>query len=109
MKPIIYLMSALMLIATAEANGNGNNKRNKEAAKKAEKEKKDAKDARDKKRNAIKDFLDKKDSNHDGSLSLDEFLVGESDTVAAAKKFTDANKNGDRYLSKAEISGMLGL
>ena len=113
MKFFIYLMSALMLVATAEARGNGgkngNNKKVQEQAKQKEKEKKDAKDARDKKRNAIQKVLAAKDGNNDGSLTLDEYLSDEADKEAATKAFNEANKNGDRYLTKSEISDMLGL
>ena len=71
--------------------------------------KKQEMEARDKKRKAVEDYLKEKDTNHDGSLSLDEYLVGEGDAASATKKFDEANKNHDRYLSKAEISDMLGL
>ena len=107
MKLFVYLMSALMMIATAEAKKN--NKQGNERAKQEEAKKKKDKEERDKKREAIDDYLKDRDGNHDGSLSLDEFLVGEGDVAAATKKFDEANKNHDRYLSKGEISDMLGL
>jgi hypothetical protein len=53
--------------------------------------------------------MDEKDTNHDGSLSRDEYLAGEADPAAASKKFDKFNKNGDRALSKSEIAAMLGL
>lgn len=109
MKPAIYLLSALMLIATAEAKKNGGNRGNNEKAKQEQKEKQEKKDARDKKREAVDKVLDAKDGNNDGSLTLDEYLTGESDVEAATKDFNDSNKNGDRYLTKAEIADMLGL
>jgi hypothetical protein len=113
MKPLIYLMSLMMLVTSVEAGkaraNRGNAKKVREVAKQREKEKKQQKEARDKKREAIEKVLNKKDGNNDGSLTLDEFLTGESDAKAATNRFNNANKNGDRYLSKAEISDMLGL
>ena len=66
-------------------------------------------EARKKDREAIKTFLSTKDKNKDGSLSRDEFLSDEADKEAAGARFDGANKNGDRALSKSEISDMLGL
>lgn len=66
-------------------------------------------EAKKKDREAIKDFLETKDKNKDGSLTKDEFISDEDDKEAAGKKFDEANKNGDRALSKSEISDMLGL
>ena len=77
------------------------NEENNEKAKQAEAEKKKKKDERDAKRDGVKKFLDPKDKNNDGSLSLDEFLIGETDVAQATTKFNEANKNGDRFLTKA--------
>ena len=110
MKPIVYFLSALMLVATAEAKKKGGGKRgNNERAKQEQKEKEEKKKAREKERDAIEEFLKGKDKNNDKSLSLDEFLTGESDVEGATVRFNDANKNGDRYLTKMEISAMLGF
>ena len=49
------------------------------------------------------------DANKDGTLSIDEYLTGETDKESAMKKFQEHNKNGDRQLTKAEIADMLGL
>lgn len=107
MKPFVYLMAALLMIATAEAK-KGNNQAQKKAQQEEAKKKKERAERSDK-RDKIDDYLKDRDGNNDGSLSLDEFLVGEGDVAAATKKFNDANKNHDRYLSKGEISDMLGL
>ncbi len=107
MKPFVYLLAALALISTAEAKKG--NKGNNEKAKQEEAKKKKEKEERDRKRDAVKEFLDKKDGNNDGSLTLDEYLVGESSAEEATKRFNEYNKNGDRYLSKKEIEELLGL
>ena len=73
----------------------------------AEREKKRAESA--KKRKSINDFMDPLDKNNDGSLTLDEFLEGETDKEAGKKKFDRYNKNGDRSLTKGEIEAMLDL
>jgi hypothetical protein len=107
MKYLAYLMTALMLVASAEAKKKKNNDSGQ--AKKAQQEKEKARKEREAKSKAIKEFLDDKDKNHDGSVTLDEYLAGETDTAAATKKFEEFNKNHDRYLSKSEIADMLGL
>ncbi len=114
-KPLVCLMSALLLVATAGAeNARKTDSKPKDETQQQErqrkdKEKKDKKDAKEKKRTGVKEILDAKDKNNDGSLSLDEFLTGETDTAAATEKFNAANKNGDRFLSKGEIADMLDL
>jgi hypothetical protein len=107
MKTLIVLMSALMLCATAEAAKKNGNKA--KQAKQAEIQKQKERKEREDKRNAVKEFLEQKDTNSDGSLTRDEFIAGESDAEAAGKKFDQFNKNKDRYLTKSEISDMLGL
>ncbi len=57
----------------------------------------------------MNEVLKAKDKNKDGSLTLDEYLTGESDIEAAKKNFDQFNKNKDRSLSKAEIADSLGL
>jgi Ca2+-binding EF-hand superfamily protein len=75
--------------------------------KKEEREKKRAESA--KKRQAMEDYMTPLDKNKDGSLTFDEFIAGESDKEAGKTKFDRYNKNGDRYLTRAEIEEMLSL
>ncbi len=107
MKPLVFLLAACSLVATVEAKQN--NKGGNKAAEAAKAKQKAEQEARDKKRLAVKAVLDAKDTNQDGSLTRDEYLVGEADADAAGKKFDQYNKNHDRYLSKDEIEAMLGL
>jgi len=97
MKTPTLLLAALMLAIPCHA-----------AEKKQDADDK-IREARAKDREAIKSFLEPKDKNKDGSLTLDEFISDEEDKGAARKRFEEANKNGDRMLSKSEISEMLGL
>ncbi len=108
MKPIVYMLTALMLIATAEAKKKGGNKQQSEKNKQAELEKKMKKEERDKQRKEVEEVLEAKDSNNDGSLTRDEYLTGEADVKAASERFDEYNKNRDRYLSKGEIANSLG-
>jgi hypothetical protein len=101
MKRLILLLAALMLVIPAEAVT-----QRKDPKKEAREEEKAQ---RTKDRETIKDFLEPKDTNKDGSLSRDEFLADEKDKEAAGKKFDDANKNHDSSLTKSEISDMLGV
>ncbi len=101
MKKLILLLAALMLAVPAEAA------EKKKDPKKEAREKE--RDLREKEREAVKDFLEPKDKNKDGSLSRDEYLSDENDKEAAGKKYDEADKNRDRSLSKSEISEMLGL
>lgn len=104
---LVAVLGLVLSIAAADAKG-GNNKGN-EKAKQKEKEKQEEKAARDKKREAVDEVLKAKDKNNDGSLTMDEYLTGESDAEAAKKNFDKFNKNKDRSLSKAEIADSLGL
>lgn len=89
MKPLVYLLSALMMISVAAGDdGNKEKDRQERAAK----------------REAITKVLDAKDKNKDGSLTKDEYIAGEADAEAASKRFDQFNKNGDRALSKGEIA-----
>ena len=107
MKPIKILgllaLSVCLLSPPVEAAGKGD-------AGKKKKEERDKKRAENtKKREAINAYMDPLDINKDGSLGIDEFMEGESDKEAGKTKFERHNKNGDRYLSRAEIEEMLGL
>jgi hypothetical protein len=110
MKATIVAMMLAVFILPAEAAKRGGiprgpTKRDKAEEKREQKER----EARERKHEAVKKLLEERDGNHDGSLSKDEFLSRESDKEAGGKKFDDANKNGDRLLSKSEIEGLLGL
>ncbi len=107
MKFLVCLMTALMMVTTAsniEAAPKGNAAKEKKEAER--KKKREEREARNK---AIKDYMEGKDANKDGTLSIDEYLTGETDKEAAMKKFQEHNKNGDRALTKAEIADLLGL
>ncbi|MCW1926226.1 hypothetical protein OKA05_26955 [Luteolibacter arcticus] len=103
--PIVLIIASLVVSVDAKPNRAAQRKRDKAEEKREAQERK----AREVKRDAIQGYLDKKDKNHDGSLSRDEFLTGEADQKAAGKKFDTYNKNGDRALSKSEIETLLGL
>ncbi len=109
MKLFVYPIAALMMIATAEAKKGGGKGGMSEKQKQEEQEKKERDEARDAKRDGVNEVLDEKDGNNDGSLTLEEFLTGESDVERATATFNEYNKNGDRYLTKMEIATMLGL
>ena len=64
---------------------------------------------REQRHDAVQKLIDKKDSNHDGSLSKDEYLSKEPDQKAAGKKFGECNKNGDLLLQRSEIEALLGF
>lgn len=107
MKPTICLIAALVLISPLDAKqkkkGGGMSPEQKQEQ--AEKQKEKAQDQ--KTRQEAKAILDVKDKNNDGSLTLDEYLTGESDAAAATAKFTKINVNGDRYVSKGELEKSL--
>ncbi len=98
---LILLLSALMLVVPAEAVVL------KKDPRKEAREKERA--IKEKDREAIKDFLESKDKNKDGSVRRDEYLADANDKEAAGKEFDEANKDRDSSLSKSEISEMLGL
>ena len=105
--PSLLALLALCLVIPAEAA-----KKDGGAAKAAQERKKEKlaeRAERTEKREAVEAVLDVKDKNGDGSLTLDEFLIGETDVEAANARFDEFNKNGDRYLSKKEIEATLGL
>ena len=51
-------------------------------------------------RNAL---FDRRDQNHDGRLSLDEFLAGQPDPAEAPKRFPSFDTNKDGFLSREEF------
>lgn len=102
---IALFLAALVLPAEAKKKGGGNAQRDKQEEQQEKKEKAE----RERKREALSEYLEKKDKNNGGSVTRDEHLEGESDKNAAGKKFDEANKNGDRTLTKSEIADMLGL
>jgi hypothetical protein len=106
MKPFLVCLFALSLISTVEAKkkGGGNGQ-----AQKEQQEKQKEKAEREKRRDAVKDVMDAKDKNNDGSLSKEEYLAGEADVDAATATFDQFNKNKDRFLSKSELAASLGL
>lgn len=107
MKPIkiigLLALSLCLMSPPVEAAGKG------AAAKKKKAERERKREENAKKRQAIEDYMTPLDKNKDGSLTFDEFIVGESDKEAGKTKFERYNKNGDRYLTRAEIEEMLSL
>lgn len=108
MKTLSLILMIASLAASADA-APGRNAARVKSDKAADKREQKEREAREKKRETIQKFMDSKDRNHDGSLSLEEFQIGEADKAAAEKKFNQYNKNGDRLLSKSEIETLLGL
>jgi hypothetical protein len=116
MKKIICLLSLFIFVSAlpVEAqNRRGQNNRQQQAAAAARaakaKREKAEKEKRDKINREIEDFLETHDKNKDKSVTLEEFVAGESDAKGAEAKFMEHNKNKDRYLSRTEIQEMLGL
>jgi uncharacterized protein YlxW (UPF0749 family) len=109
----MHTLAVVSLLAVftvpADANNNGNNKKAMEQAKKQKAQKEKERAERKKVRDELKDYMESRDKNKDGSLSLEEFLGGESDKAKGQSTFTEFNKNKDRALSKKEIQTMLGL
>lgn len=54
-------------------------------------------------------ILTTKDTNKDGVLTKQEYLIGEADAEAAGKNFDKYNKNRDLKLSEEEIYTSLGF
>jgi len=52
-----------------------------------------------------KETFDKKDTNHDGFLSLEEFSAGTKDALGAESAFRTKDTNGDGKLSYEEFIG----
>ena len=106
MKALTVLIAMLSLTAAVEAKAN---KQSAAKAKQAELQKKKEKKEKENKREALNAVLKAKDKNDDGSVTKDEYLTGEADQEAAAKRFDQFNKNGDRSLSRTELEDSLGL
>lgn len=106
-KPLILSLSFLCLIIlpaeAAKRRGPSKEQQQEQKEKQAERER------ADKARDGVKEVLAAKDKNDDGTLTKEEYLTGEADAVAAAAKFDQFNKNGDRSLSKKEIEASLGF
>ena len=110
MKPFLIAVVALCLlhipVGAAQSPRGPTPQQNQEERKK---QRLQEKEAREKRHAAVQTLMDAKDKNHDGSLSKEEYIAGEADAAAAAKKFDKYNKNQDRVLSKGEIVDSLGL
>ena len=65
--------------------------------------------AKERCRDSVKDYMEDRDKNRDGSLTKEEFVESEIDKEEAAKAFDKANTNRDRSLSKSEIIEMQGF
>ncbi|MCX6866858.1 MAG: hypothetical protein NTV46_11710 [Verrucomicrobia bacterium] len=98
---VITLVAIALLHTTVGAAPQTQDERNKQRLQE--------KEVREKRRAAVQAVLDDKDKNHDGSLSKEEYIAGEADPAAAAKKFDKYNKNRDRVLTKGEIADSLAL
>ena len=48
-------------------------------------------------------MFDRRDKNHDGRLSLEEFLDGQPDPAEAPKRFPTFDTNKDGFLSREEF------
>ena len=105
----IALLLAALIVPAEMAHAAKEKEDPRKEAERERQEKEKAKEDRDRKRDAVKEFLKKKDKNNDSSVSRDEYLADEDDKDAAGKKFDEFNKNGDRALSKKEIESLLGL
>lgn len=108
-KAVAIILTLGCFAVPAGAKTNGMTKAQKEAIQKKEAEKRKEKKERDTKREAVDKYLTKKDTNHDGSLTRDEFLVGEKNLEKANLDFDHYNKNHDRSLERSEIQALLGL
>jgi hypothetical protein len=108
MKTSLFFVIAITLISPVQAGKQKKGGMSPEQQKEQQ-EKKEEKAKREKTRLAVKEILDVKDKNNDGSLSLDEYLIGESDAEGAKTKFTKININGDRYISKGELEKSLDM
>ncbi len=102
MKPFVIALVALASLHIADgAAPQTQDERNKQRLQE--------KEVREKRRTAVQAVLENKDKNRDGSLTKEEYIDGEADPAAAAKKFDKYNKNRDRVLSKGEIADSLSL
>lgn len=111
MKTLVIAIVALFLIQplVQSATPREPAKNPKQVAEEKNKKREEDKAARGKKRAAIQAVLEVKDKNHDGALSLAEYIADEADAAAATKNFEKFNTNKDLSLSKGEIAASLGL
>jgi hypothetical protein len=111
MKKLVYLITLLVFVGSLPVHAQRNRRNG--AAQKAAAEKRKKEEAekakKEKINNEIEAFVKDRDRNRDKSLTLEEFLSGESDAKAGEAKFQEYNKNKDRYLSKTEVQELLGL
>ncbi len=81
------------------------------AAKDKKEPKKDSRDKmldeRKQQREAVKSYIESKDTNEDGKLTKEEFIAGEKDAEKAGKLYDEFNKNRDRTLTKSELTKLL--
>jgi hypothetical protein len=108
-KSLAIILTLGCFAVPAEAKGNGQNRAVQKANQQKEAEKRKEKQERDTKREAVDKYLAKKDTNHDGSLTRDEFLVGEKDAAKANLDFDHYDANHDRRLERNEILALLGM
>lgn len=104
MKAITLILAAVFLISPAHA---GKKNSRKHAVSERTQARKKAQAEREKAFKAAEAYVESKDLNGDGSLTLHEFTFSEDDKDAATQQFNEANKNKDRYLTKTEVSAML--
>lgn len=108
MKALAYaMMFALFFTATAEAKkkkGKGKGK----GGGKADKEKVERQRKRDEEKKAVDAILAQKDTDNNKQLTMQEWVIGESDEGAAINIFIEFDKNKDRKLTRTEIGATLG-
>ena len=111
MKKFVYLLALFVFVGAmpAEAQRNNQNQAAQRARAEKEKQRKEEKAKRERINSAIEDLLDGRDKNKDKSLTLEEYLSGESDAKSGEENFKEHNKNRDRYLSRTEMQELLGL
>lgn len=109
MKTTLVTVMLALLIIPAEARRFLNPPAARRAAIVEERQEAQERRQREQRRDAVDKLIEKRDSNHDGSLSKDEYLSNEADKKAAGRKFDECNKNGDLLLQRSEIETLLGF
>ena len=108
MKPFLIVLCTMAWIETIVLVNHASAAQTAQQKQDAHKQQKEQERENQKKRfDAVQAVMKAKDKNHDGSLSLEEYIDGEADAAAAAKAFDKFNKNKDRFLSKAELAASL--